>query len=111
MADIDFKSCPIGIKNEAEIRNTNDRMGLIMQRLEEKLDDVKISITSIDSRLDVMENKIEDIQSSLPSVIDEEIKRHNNKNAMSIIRWVVVTLCGSVTITVLGKMILAAMQL
>lgn len=122
MENIDFNSCPIGIRNIEKINNTNDRMELLMERLEEKMDTMKEDITSlskdmneqvmsINQRLDKVEHKLDNFKMSIPETVNTEIKRMNSDGAYKLIKWIVTVLCSSVVITVLTRFILTLLHL
>lgn len=116
--DFDPNSCPVGISNGKDINRLGDRIDMAIERLTEKVAEVKEDITalssnmdkkfdnvdkkleSVDKRFDSMNKKIDDLQKSVPSVVDDEIKRRKGDSAYRIIAWVFTGVLGSAVISI-----------
>lgn len=111
----EFSNCPVGIANRKEIEKTEDKFAMAIQRIEEKLSDLKEDVTvgfsDVNRKLDKVDNRFNDLEANLPNMIDERIKQHTSSKVVSIVKWIVVTLFGSVTITLITRLILQALKL
>ena len=103
MADFDPKNCPVGITNEKNLEKIDTKFEMAIQRLEEKLDDMGknmekgFSITN--GKLTELEKALTDLNDKLPAKIDERIEAKRNNRAWEIVKWVIVTIGGSVVLT------------
>lgn len=123
-------SCPIGILNEKRIENLGDHVNMAIERLTEKVGEVKEDITtlsnnmdkkfesmdsrfatidgkleSVDKKFDAMEdkfnNRVSDLKSKIPEMVDDEMDHKKGAAASAIIKWVFSGLIGGVLISVL----------
>lgn len=123
-------SCPIGILNEKRIENLGDHVNMAIDRLTEKVGEVKEDITtlsnnmdkkfesmdsrfatidgkleSVDKKFDAMEdkfnNRVSDLKSKIPEMVDDEMDHKKGAVASAIIKWVFSGLIGGVLISVL----------
>ena len=123
-------SCPIGILNEKRIENLGDHVNMAIERLTDKVGEVKEDITTlsnsmdkkfdsmdqrfaaIDSKLESVDNKFDSIEdrfndrmselkNHIPSIVDDEIDRKKGDAAAAVIKWVFSGLLGGVLISVL----------
>lgn len=110
-------TCPEGIKNEKAIENIKDKFTMAIERLEEKMTDIKSEmkvgfsdvnsqLSSVDKRFDKLERRIDEMKEELPSTIDKRIKQNEGQRVSNLVKWIVITLGGSVTITVVTKLVL-----
>ena len=115
-------TCPEGIKNEKAIENIKDRMEMAIERIEEKITDIKSQmkvgfsdvnsqLSAVDKRFDKLERRIDEIKEELPVEIDRRIASYTGNRVLNVIKWIVITLGGSVTITLVTKLILNSLSL
>ena len=105
--------CAYYIENKKDIEATNERVSLMLNSIQDKIDNMSENnernfeqlsdeIKSVDNRLTAIhagiENKITNMQRNLPSQIDERIKSNSLTNIFNVVKWIVVSLCGSVVI-------------
>lgn len=113
----EYLECPEGIKNEKAIENIKDKFTMAIERLEEKMTDIKSEmkvgfsdvnsqLSSVDKRFDKLERRIDEMKEELPSTIDKRIKQNEGQRVSNLVKWIVITLGGSVTITVVTKLVL-----
>ena len=111
--DMDFepKNCPVGISNEKNIENVKDKFEMAIQRLEEKLDDMKNNMdkgfSSVNKNIDKLSERLDTLESNLPKMIDdrvdEKIEAKRNSRAWDVVKWIVVTLLGSAAVAMVTK--------
>lgn len=111
MTEAEFNLCPIGRRNEQEIAHLEDRFSMAIERLEEKMDDIKTSIKSINNRLDSLEQKIDNINEELPSKIDKQIENNQHIRVYALWKWLITVLCSSLAITIVTKLVLSYINL
>jgi len=114
--------CPIGITNEKSIENLGDRVDMAIERLTEKVSEVKDDITSlskfvdekfesmdekfdnVDKRFDSMEDKFYDkigeLKKSIPDIVDDRLERKKGNMASNVIRWVLCGVFGGIIISI-----------
>ena len=115
MSTEDYSNCPVGIANRKEIEKTEDKFAMAIQRIEEKLSDLKEDVSNgfsdVNRKLDKVDDRFNDLEANLPNMIDDRIKQNTSNKILSIVKWVVVSLFGSVTITLVTRLILQAAKL
>ena len=109
-SDFNPNNCPVGIVNEKNIENLGDRFDMAIERLTEKVTEMKEDITSlsrnmdknfntmeskfegVDRRFDSMEDKfdkkINNLKDSIPDIIDSRIENRKDHTARSILTWI-----------------------
>jgi len=94
--------------NKSEIEHVKKETTYVMQQLSEKIDS---GFMAVNKRLDSVDEKFKELDETLPQRIDERIKLYYKDRVFQIIRWAVVVAGSSITITVVTKMILRALNL
>ena len=130
MTNSEYESCPVGIKNAADINHlakTFDlRLDAMVERIEEKIDamDTKIQlefkqmnekIDSVSNKVVALDNKVGDLDKKLDGVdnlenfIEEKIEKKiiasTKDKVFNFARWVVVVLLGGAAVTVVTTLI------
>lgn len=105
-----YKDCPVGIKNEQEIIRTQDTFKMALQRLEEKIDDIKEDVSTgfdtVNKRLDNLEKRIDNFEDNLPNKIDDRISQNTGDKVVNIVKWIVVSLGGGCLIGYLTNLLI-----
>lgn len=115
-------TCPEGIKNEKAIENIKDKFDMAIERIEEKITDIKSQmkvgfsdvnnqLSSVDKRFDKLEKRFDEMKETLPGTIDKRIENYTGNRILSVIKWVVFTLGGSISITLITKIIVNSLSL
>ena len=111
----DYKSCPVGIANKKEIEKVEDKFAMAIERIEEKLDDMNKKMDkgflNVSDSIKKVENRFDNFEAKLPEKIDERIRQNTSNKIINAVKWVLITLCGSVAITVITKLIIQALHL
>ena len=102
MSEFNPKDCPVGITNEKNVEKLGVRFDIMMQRLDEKMDEMKNDIASLskkidknsidmDKRFDAMEEKfetkLEEVKRNVPETVDKKIEDYKNKQSGKLVRW------------------------
>lgn len=115
MSTEDYSNCPVGIANRKEIEKTEDKFAMAIQRIEEKLSDLKEDVTTgfsdINKKLDKVDDRFNGLEANIPNMIDDRIKQNTSNKIISVVKWIVVSLCGSLTITLVTRLILQVTKL
>lgn len=116
--DFNPKDCPIGIANEKNIENLGVRVDMAIERLTERVTEMKKDIAvlsenmdkkfeSVDKRFDSMEEKftqkLEKMSKSVPDVVNRELQNKKGNIALKILGWIFGSLGAAVTITVVTR--------
>lgn len=118
--DVDFKNCPVGIKNGSDIQHLSEtvdiRLNALMTRIEEKIDNMNDKIhsefTQLNNRLDKLDKKVTQLDEKLEGVdnletfIEDKISDNTKNKVFNFVKWVVVVLLGGTAVTVLGSLVL-----
>lgn len=124
-AEFDPKECPVGITNTKDIQYLGERLDMAIERLTEKVGDMKQDIETlntnmndkfekVDKRFDStdkkidsfkkeMDSKIEGLKAEMPSEIDKEINNLKGKTAVKAWLWIFVGVGGSAIIYVISR--------
>lgn len=109
----DCSQCSYYIENKKDIEATNERVSLMLDSIEQKIDNmaeinemnfrkVEENVSQVDNRLTVvhsdLETKITNLNRNIPSMVDERIRNNTLSKAFNVMKWVVVSLGGSVLI-------------
>lgn len=109
----DCSQCAYYIENKKDIEATNEKFTLLLESVTDKIDtmienndknfnQLKDDIKAVDNRLSAihadLEGKMVNNERKLPSLIDERIRNNVASKALNIIKWVIVSLAGSVVI-------------
>ena len=92
------------------------------QRIEEKIEtvtkdvnegfaEVSTHFDAVDKRFDALERKVSQLKEDLPDTIDSRIKQNNGAKALNFIKWVVITVGGSIVITIMTMLALQVFKL
>jgi hypothetical protein len=115
MSEFDPKNCPIGLLHEHELKHTRDLLNMAIERIEERIETFKEGVdehfASVDKRFDALEKQVARIKSDIPEIVDNRIKDNNGMKALSIVKWVLFTVGGSILITLLTKLALQTFNL
>lgn len=114
--EFDPRNCPVGITNSKDIENLGDKLDMAIERLTEKVGEMREDITTlssnidekfekVDSRFDEMNLKIESIKDEIPQRIDEELERLKGKKASKAWAWIFVGVGGSAIIYIVSRAI------
>lgn len=122
MAEFDSKNCPMGLVHEKEIEHTRNLLDMAIQRIEEKIETVTNDVNkgfaevnnhfdSVDKRFDELERKVSQIKQELPDTIDSRIRQNNGAKALNFVKWIVITVGGSIVISIMTKLALQVFKL
>lgn len=122
MADNDYdnknisgKGCYVGIQNSKELEKTNMRMEMMIENINQNIANLGTSMDKkfdeLDTKITKMDSKIDSIQDSMPAKMDEIVNMRLKDNIFSMVKWVVITAGGSVTIALITKMVLSKLPL
>lgn len=115
MSDFNPKDCPVGIANDNKIERVGDRLDMAIQRIEEKITDLKEDVnkgfSDMNNKLDNLEDRFNQFEETVDSKIDKRIKENTANKVMTVLKWIIFTAGGSILIAVLTRMILAALKL
>lgn len=118
--EFDPQNCPVGITNEKNVEKLGDKLDLMIQRLEEKMDDMREDIASLshkidknssemDKRFDSLEKKfeteLEEVKKDIPHTVDKKIEEYKNKQAGAVVGWIFTGLAGSILIALVTSWI------
>ena len=82
---------------------------MALERMEEKLSDLKSDVTQgfndVNGRLDKIEGRLDDYDDNLDSEVDKRIHEDMSERAFSLVRWIVVTLGGTIAVSVIANLI------
>lgn len=122
MSEFNPKDCPVGITNEKNVEKLGVRFDIMMQRLDEKMDEMKVDIASLsekidknsadmDKRFDTMEEKfetkLEEVKKSVPETVDNKIEEYKNRQSSKLVRWLVSGVFGGVFISLATSIIMS----
>lgn len=108
-------NCPRGIGNEKSIDNLKETFNLMIQHLNEKIDDMKESLTSqmdtgfenVNSKLDNLEDRFNKLEAGLDEKIEDRINRSHNKFSSKIVSWIFGGLGSAVIIALVTNRVLS----
>ena len=117
--EFDPSTCPIGKVNEKSITHVGEKLNMAIERLEEKMDDMKSDLmthmntnfSNVNNKLDAMDERLTSLENGLDSKIDGEIKHFHNKMLMRVFAWIFGGLGAAVVISVVTKYVLRALNL
>ena len=115
MSDFNPKDCTVGIANDNKIDRVGDRLDMAIQRIEEKITDLKEDVSKgfsdVNGKLDNLEDRFNQFEETVDAKIDKRIKENTANKVMTVLKWLIITAGGSILIAVLTRMILAALKL
>lgn len=109
----DCSQCAYYIENKKDIEATDEKFSLMIEAVTDKMNMMidsndknfnKLSeeIKTIDNRLSAihadLQGQVTEFKRKLPNEIDERIKANAANKALTIVKWVLVSLAGSVVI-------------
>lgn len=114
--------CPIGISNNKSIENLGDRVDMAIERLTEKVGELKEDITSlsknvdkkfdsidekienVDKKIDSMEDKfyerMSELKKKIPATVEAEIDKKKANAAAAAIKWMLCGILGTILVSV-----------
>lgn len=126
-SEFDPKECPVGITNSKDIQYLGERLDMAIERLTEKVSDMKQDIETlntnmndkfekVDKRFDSMDkkidsfkkemdSKIEGLKNEMPQRIDDEVTKLKGKTAAKAWGWIFVGVGGSAVIYVVSRIV------
>lgn len=131
MIDTSYESCPVGIKNTAEIKHLAEvfdfRLDAMVERIEEKIDtmndkiqvefkQMNAKIDSVNGKVAALNNKVDSLDEKLDGVdnlenfIEEKINDSTKDKVFNFVKWIVVSVIGTGVITVFSTMIVKIVQ-
>ena len=111
--DKDCSQCSYYIENKKDIEATNekfslmlevvnDRVNMMMDANDKNFNQLSDELKTIDNRLSAihadLQGQVTEFKRKLPNEIDERIKSNAANKALNIVKWVFVSLAGSVVI-------------
>ncbi len=120
-SEVDFKECPIGIKNSADIDHLSKTVDLkldaLMSRIEEKIDNMNDKMhsefTQLNDRLDKIDKKVNQLDEKLANVdnlekfVDDKITDNAKDKTYRLVKWIVTVLLGGTAVTLFGSYMLS----
>ena len=95
------------IENKAMINALADKMDLVIKNMEKQLEDMHKSMdeqfNKLDKKIDGVSDDLQKLRNDLPKTIDERIKDNTAGKALNLVRWIVITVGGSVFIAVVTR--------
>lgn len=112
-------NCPVGKVNEKSIIYVGERLDMAIERLEEKMDDMKSDLTShmndgfsnLNEKLDKVDGRLTGLENNLDSRIELKFKQLHGGIILKLVGWVFGSLGAGVIITVVTRYILKALNL
>jgi predicted nuclease with TOPRIM domain len=126
MLNTEYESCPVGIKNTAEIKHLaevfdfrldamverieekidtmNDKIQVEFKQMNDKIDSVNGTVAALNKKVDNLDEKLDGVD-NLENFIEEKIHNSTKDKVFNFVKWVVVTLVGSGVIAVFTKMV------
>ena len=130
MTNAEYESCPIGIKNAADINHLaktfdfrldamverieekidamNDKIQLEFKQMNDKIDIVNTKVGSLDAKVGVLDKKLEgvdNLENFIEERIDKKIVASTKDKVFNFFRWVVVVLLGGAAVTLVTTLI------
>lgn len=104
-------NCPVGISNHKDIIGLGDRLDMAIERLTEKVSEVKEDLSclstnmdkkfeAVDERFNDTNQKIDDLRKQIPSMVNDEIEKKRGSSASQAIKWLLTGVVGSVVIAI-----------
>jgi len=120
MSEFDPVNCPVGIKNCAEIDKVKDKLDMAIERLEEKMMDMREDLTmrmnegfsnledkldTVDTTVKALDGRITTMDGTLDARIDSRIEMNlemkKGKAAASAWKWLITGFCIPIVIGVI----------
>ena len=109
--NFDPNSCPVGIGNQKDISSLGEKLDMAIERLTEKVTEVKEDVASlssnmdkkfeaVDERFNLTDNKIDELKKSIPGIVNDEIEKKRGSSAAQAIKWLLTGVVGSVVIAI-----------
>lgn len=109
--NFDPNSCPVGIGNQKDIVSLGDKVDMAIERLSEKVSEVKKDLASlsvnmdkkfdaVDERFDDTNEKIDELREKIPDIVNDEIEKKRGNSASQAIKWLLTGVVGSIVIAI-----------
>lgn len=120
MTNVDYESCPVGIRNTADIKHLsetfdlkldamverieqkidvmNDRIQTEFDQMNNKMDMINIKVGTLDSKVELLDEKLGDVDNLdafIDKKIDEKIKGTTKDKVWNAVKWIAMTLLGT----------------
>lgn len=126
MTNAEYESCPIGIKNSANIEHLSETFDLkldaMVERIEEKIDNmndkIQLEFNQMNDKIDMVNSKVESLNANvkvldekldgvdnLETFIERKIESSRKDKVFNFARWVVVSLIGGGAVAVFAAWI------
>ena len=117
--EFDPYTCPLGVGNEKSIEHVGEKLDMAIQRLEEKMDDMKSDLTShmndgfsnVNGKLDKVDERLTNLENNLDTRIENKVKQIHGNLVLKVVGWVFGSMGAAVAISVVTKLILQALKL
>ena len=97
------------IENKATIKALSDKMDIIIKNMEEHIEEMHKSMneqfSKLDKKIDGVSEDLQQLRDELPHTIDERIRSNTSNNIVNLVKWLVITVGGSVFITVMTRFV------
>ena len=119
MNEFDPIKCPVGIKNCSEIDRVKDKLDMAIERLEEKIGDMKEDLTSrmdtgfanVEEKLDNLDTRMTNMETGMDARIDAKVEakidEKRGKAAAGAWKYLLVGICIPVIINLISAIIRA----
>ena len=131
MTNTEYESCPVGIKNSAEIKHLAEtfdlRLDAMVERIEEKIDTmndkIQLVFNQMNQKIDMVNSKVENLNKNVKELdekldgvdnleifIEKKIESSRKDKVFNFAKWVVVSLIGSGVITIFTTLIVRILK-
>jgi len=108
------------VENTKEIEKINERFGLMMERLEEKMDDLNTNmnngfsdlhkrISGLEDKFDVVDKRLDTNEKELPSkvekIVADELVSHKKDGIYNFAHWLLFGMLGSCAVATAVKLV------
>ena len=111
MAEDNGRNCLVGLKNEKELEKVNMRFEMIIERLDKQIENLGTSMNEkfeeLNRKITKLDNKFDSLQETMPAQINKVVDDRFKNNVFSIIKWVIITVGGAVTIAVVVQYVMS----
>ena len=98
------------IENKATINALADKMDIIIKNMEEHIEEMHKSMneqfSKLDKKIDGVSEDLQQLRDELPNTIDERIRNNTSNNIVNLVKWLVITVGGSIFITVMTRFVI-----
>ncbi len=111
MADENGKNCMIGLQNAKDLERVNMRFEMIIEKLDKQIENLGTSMNEkfeeLNRKITNLDNKFDNLQETMPAQINKVVDDRFKNNVFSIIKWVIITVGGAVTIAVVVQYVMS----